>query len=666
MKAPAAVKTLSARFYKNIFKSIEKSPKFFRFLYELACCIERRIDVTPLENWWDKNNHLIECTHNKEEDFKTLDGMPWNALLEFEEFLGRIELVQPSKKDNTATSISVPKVTKKSQKLTYPQLPWVDFLFAVSERYKNQNAHTIYINYSRYLEKYASQKRCRIEDGVLPFEDELKPSKVQIGSNESAFLAKIGSWLSKNSGINNLEYVFETIFGTRSTVVKNSGDIFRAACQCPNLIFTRFMQSDFSGYDFSDGKALIHILSLPLNVNVSGFGPAHLNPEYPFYDNDIFPSTFKLSDKDRKKLITSWQRFFQQYNILNEKYLDLRIFGGGKLFNLVVNSLKGEETEINSSELSSILYDTNPNIWCVQYWLHSIVLTPETQLWSLGIFSRLGESEPELARFFCVIAQYIYDQGAPDIASRLLMTGMTTLYFFSNENEESILNVIGDNFPALFNMRRTDAFLHLGLNNFFKIMEWNKFDSQSNLTKILNRLSTLLNNPSIEDIVRVGNETHAIKDNSPVIVEFDLSKPEYQSKTNHEIINLVMRSIAAASNTNGGDVLITIPVANNYEPSPLEQDIEKSLKSLLTSALSNDFHFIKKTRIAGTSDKMTIWMQCYRSEHPVFLNRKGVSGLITFEIPKYKIRIQYGEEANKEIKKRFPMINISPPVVLSC
>lgn len=665
MKAPAAVKTLSARYYNNIFKKIEKYPYLSTFLDELACCIEKRIDVAPLYNWWDNKNHLIEYAPDKSKHTEYQCKFMLNPLQEFAQFLERIEFVQPTKKENAASNSVVPEATKKSQKITYPQLPWVDFLFAVSERYANNNTQTIYTNYSRYLEKYASQERYKIEKEGLPIADDFK-LKVQIGGNESALLAKVGTWTGQKSGIQNPESVIGTIFGTRSSVVKNSGDIFWAACQCPNYIFTRFMQSDFTGYDFSDGKALIHILSLPLDVNVRGHWAAHLNPEYPFYGNVIFPNSFKLSSKDRKKLITTWKKFFQRYNSLIEEYKDLRIFGGGELFDLVVNSLKGEETEINSSELSSILYDTSPNIWCVQYWLHSVVLTPDTLIWKQGIFSRIGESEPELANFFFVIAQYIYDQGAPDVASRLLMTGISALYFFSNDYEKSILNVIGDNFPAIYSIRRTDAFCHLAIRDFFKIQEWNKFDNESNLTKILYRLSTLLDNPSIEDIVRVGNETHAIKDNSPVVVEFDLSDPKYQAKSNHEIINLVLRSIAAALNTNGGDVLIIIPHVILHKNSQIVHDIQKLFNSLLTSASTNDFHFIKVEGIVGNSDRNIEWVQCYRSEHPVFLNRKGISGLITFEIPKQKITIKYGDEATKEIKNRFLMSNISPPLVLSC
>ncbi len=636
----------------RLIKPLERNPEFGVYLKSLKSSLKHHMIITPLKAWWDNNNHKI--TYG-------------NVLNDYTSLLELINISNPSKTiahTNPGGQGQASSKTAKKAKPLYPQLPWVNELFLLSKDSNSRLVKGFFSDYSEYLATHEATTRNQISA-------EAKVIHLEMGTPEHDHLLEISNWVSNKSNIANCQLVFDAILENHNPAAVDSGDAFRAATLCPHQLFKLFMMSDFTGYDFENGKALIHVLSLPLSIDKpDDYGQAHMHPDYPFFNNSIFSDKFNVAPSDLPQLTSAWNNFYERYSTLSGGPINENMFyGGGSLFALTVSSLSENSGTPDASEISEILNSTQPSIWCVQHWMHAVILDPSSPAWTAAKLYHIADSNPvpEFVNYFFVIARYVFDKEKADLSSRILMIGMIHLISWSNNQILTALPIIEEYFPVIYNHRRTDSFREIikYILLYFKIQLIKQSPLHAGLPLIYLYLEILTDVHSLDPVLYAGTQTKSISHNSPEVVAFDLSKPNYQAWSGGKVVIMILITIGALLNNNGGDIQITIPP--QWNSNKFAQPLLSALDALESSAEMQGYDYVDARKdFEESSGNHIIWLKCYRSSRPVFIIKNGLGGCIFSLASDNKYISYHGNDATNILGKRYSMIKQRHSIVLSC
>lgn len=638
--------------YGRLIKPLERNPEFGVYLKSLKSCLKHHMIITPLKAWWDNNNHTI--TYG-------------NVLIDYTSLLELINITNPSKTiahTNPGGQGQASSKTAKKAKPLYPQLPWVNELFLLSKDSHISLLREFFSDYSEYLATHEAETRKEI--CVIP-----KVIHLVTGTPEHHHLLEISNWVSNKSNIVNCQLVFDAILEIHNPAAVDSGDVFRAATLCPHNLFKLFMMSDFTGYDFENGKALIHLLSLPLSIDKwNDYGQAHMHPDYPFFNNSIFSHKFNVALSDLPQLTSSWNDFYERYSTISWGPINENMsYGGGSLFALTVGSLSENGDTPNASEISEILNQTQPNIWCVQHWIHADILDTTSPQWRTARLNLLGDFNlvPEFVNYFFVVAQYVLDKDMTDLSSRILITGLIHLILWSKGDKSNALPVIQEYFPVIYNHRRTETFREMIIYIRSRLISTTITNNALTipLAQFDKFLEYVIFQESLPQVIAAETHMKAISHNRPIVSGMDMNILDNQAYTEDYVASFILMTIGALLNSNGGDIIITLPSQNNGNK--FVQPLLSALSALEYSAKMQGYDCVVTSKaIEESSGNHIIWLKCYRSSRPVFINKNGLPGGITSITPDNKYIYYHGNDATNILGKRYSMIKQRHSIVLSC
>ena len=661
MKAPSFTTTPSAATESQLINYLNTNPDFHIYLITLKLYLETNRDIGVLKEWWDKNYQNLVYT---------------DVLLEFASLLEDLQITnsakaQPSNIPSVAGTQAAQK-PEKNKRLQFRYLPWKGAWFKLKNAGDFSGTKSFFIDYNQLLKRFAPT--------TIPDVKQVKDKIIiETGTDKHKHLAEISEWVAQKSSIKDSIYVLQAILQTHSPLVLYSGRVFKAACSCHHKLFRLFMASDFTDYNLKNGEALLHILDLPMAVAPNENGPAHLTPDYPFFGHDIFPILFDISSKSTlASLAIAWKKFYQKYNILCDTQNNNRVFvGGGKLFNLTIESLNKHMND--ASDLEKILNDTEPNIWCVQYWLHFVVLDADSP-WLHGALINNFDDDiviPEFVDYFFSIARHMYDKGMSEISSRVLVTGIILVFYWTRHRQDLALTVFKNFFPVIFNHRRTEPFRKA--NEFIRsklaLLDKDKPNTPQHLLPYIHYLKSILDDfdysldgmwklPQIES---VGQDSGSIQSNSPCVFRYDLRTLEIsQDHDDKTIATTLANIIAACLNANGGDIIIiSLTLDENNKLLPPGDFFDSAIrtifqfpKSVPYKILTKDDHIDEKKKIRS------IWIRCYRSNRPTFTVIGNTSCFPVLTSSCGATTSYKGAEADKYISKYFPSSDQVVPLEL--
>ena len=664
MKAPSFISNLSVVTVPQLINSLNDNSNFEDYLSSIKFCLENNINIDPLKQWWDNNNQKLAYS---------------DVLLDFASLLEDLQITNhPSNGSSVAGTQSAQK-PKRKKRLNYKYLPWTNTLFVLPTLV----GHKAYIGTSEFLGDY---NKCLKQFAPPQSAQTHKPNKktiIAINTAEHDHIKDISEWVSQKSPIKDSIYILQGILKTRPDKVSNSGKVFKSACSCPHKLFRLFMESDFTGYDLTDGEALLHILSLPMAVAPNENYPAYLTPDYPFFDNDIFPDNFNvLSKSTLDSLAVAWKVFYLKYDQLCGTQNHNRTFvGGEKLFNLTLNSLANDNnsTSMTAPILTKIMRDTEPNIWIVQYWLHFVVLDPNSRWLSVV---KLENFDYKFVMAGCVdyffsVADYIYHKGVSEISSRVLVAGITQVIFWARNHCDLALTVFKNFFPVIFNHRRTEPFNQFTdyMRKYLEILEKNSQNTPKDLLAYRGNIMVILDynpitriqysrNNSLSNIKLVAEATNSIQPNNPCFIDYNLNTLQISEDHDYKsIATILVNIIAACLNTNGGDVFITIPLNNKKTPIGPSELFSKAISSIRSIRYIHEytnFHSWEEN-----DEQEVNWIKCYRCSRPAFTNIDNELKLpITTSSCEYPTLLNR-VDADNYISEHFPLHDQVQPIVLT-
>ena len=645
---------------KDAFQKIHRSkflnpiynnPRFEIFIKSVESCIRNQIEVYNLLICWNGIHQQIKSA---------------NYLLDFANLLEKIKIVEAEdakeKEQASVKRVLRSSIKNKSSRLqTY--FPWADYVIHNQKRLLTKPTIDLLSDYADYLEAYTPKQW-----KSLPSRG--KASKVITGTPEHDLLVEISKWVANKSGIPYCHEVFDAILKVQKKPVLNSGDVFKAATQCPHKLFRLFMQSDFSHYDLNNGEALIHLLFMPLAINPDEDGEAHLHPDYPFFGNDIFQyTTFNVSPLNQAILKNAWGEFYKLYNSLQKHK---PYYGAGDLFSLTVDSLQGDVINLTESDLRSLLYDIGPNIWGVNSWLHLIALDPKSTQWTTQSLACLGvvlsPPPPYFVGYIFEVADYVYHGQLPDLSSRILLSGMIQVVYWSDKQPDVAYPFITPYLRVLYNHRRTDVFKDIGPIIIFAMGQ----PSQTAIHKgihtrtLYDILYGLILNIDFESVETIGNKVDLVSDSSPCCLRLDLSQiiSHLSAYPEEDPINHVLGIMVAALNSNGGDILITLPTETGGELTKNANEFLEVLGECEISAKLQNFAYFNYRPIKGQPYQVLITL--YRSSRPVYIMRQGIFGLQVMKSSDGTSTIHLYSDATRKLAEHFPMFERRHAFVLSC
>ena len=653
MKAPSFTTTPSDVTESQSINYLNANPDFDIYLLTLKLYLETNRDIGVLKEWWDNNYQNLVYT---------------DVLNDFARLLEDLQITNSAKaQTSTMSSVSGTHAAQKPEKkkrIQFKYLPWKGSWFKLKEADNFNGTRNFFSEYNQLLKRFAPT--------TVPDVKQVKDKIIiETGTDKHKHLAEISEWVAQKSSIKDSIYVLQAILQTHSPLVLYSGRVFKAACSCPHKLFRLFMASDFTDYNLKNGEALLHILVLPIAVAPNENGPAHLTPDYPFFGHDIFSITFDISSKSTlASLAIAWKKFYQKYNILCDTQNNNRVFvGGGKLFNLTIESLNKNMND--ASDLEKILNDTEPNIWCVQYWLHFVVLDADSP-WLHGALLNNYDDDiviPEFVDYFFSTAQYIFNKGMSEISSRVLVAGIILVFYWTRHQQGLALTVFKDFFPVIFNHRRTEPFRKA--NDFIRsklaLLNKNRPNTPQHLLpyndyflRILDYFGSytsptewILNLSKIES---VGKNTGSIQSNSPCLIRYDFRTLEIsQDHDAKSIATTLANIIAACLNANGGDIIITLMLDQNNKPIPPGAFFDSAIRNIFQFPTSKPYEILMVKGHIDEQNKIdTIWIRCYRSNRPTFTVLGNTSCFPVFSSSCGAPNIYKGAEADKYISKYFP------------
>lgn len=645
---------------KDAFQKIHRSkflnpiynnPRFELFIKSVESCIRNQIEVY---------NFLI-CWNGIHQQIKSA-----NYLLDFANLLEKINIVEAEdakeKEQAPVKRVLRSSIRNKSSRLqTY--FPWADSVIHNQKKLLSKPIIDLLSDYADYMEAYTPKQR-----KSLPSRGNV--SKVITGTPEHDLLVEISKWVANKSGIPYCHEVFDAILKVQKKPVLNSGDVFKAATQCPHKLFRLFMQSDFSHYDLNNGEALIHLLFMPLAINPDEDGEAHLHPDYPFFGNDIFQyTTFNVSHLNLAILKNAWGEFYKIYNSLQKHK---PYYGAGDLFSLTVDSLQGDVINLTESDLRSLLYEIRPNIWGVNSWLHLIALDPKSTQWTTQSLACLGVAlpppPPYFVGFLFEVANYVYHGQLPDLSSRILLSGMIQVVYWSDKQPEVAYPFITPYLGVLYNHRRTDVFKDIGPIIIFAMGQPSQTAIHQGIhTRTLyDILYGLILNIDFESVETIGNKVDLVSDSSPCCLRLDLSQiiSHLSAYPEEDPINHVLGIMVAALNSNGGDILITMPTETGGELTKDANDFLEVLGECEISAKLQNFTYFNVRLIEG--QPYQVWITLYRSSRPAYIMRQGIFGLQVMKSSDGTSTIHLYSDATRKLAEHFPMFERRHAFVLSC
>ena len=639
--------THRARFINPIYNN----PRFELFTKSVESCIRNQLEFDEILLCWKGINQRLTST---------------NYPLDFANLLEKIKIVEAEdakeKEQAPVKRVLRSSIKNKSSKLqTY--FPWADSVIRRIKKQVTKPTIDLLSDYADYMEAYIPKHR-----KSLPSRGNV--SKVIMGTLEHDLLVEISKWVANKSGIPYCHEVFDAILKVQKKPVLNSGDVFKAATQCPHKLFRLFMQSDFSHYDLNNGEALIHLLFMPLAIDPDEDGEAHLHPDYPFFGNDIFQyTTFNVSPLNLAILKNAWGEFYKLYNSLQKHK---PYYGAGDLFSLTVDSLQGDISNLTESDLRSLLYEIRPNIWGVNSWLHLIALDPKSTQWTTQSLACLGVLLPPPPPYFVgyifEVADYVYHGQLPDLSSRILLSGMIQVVYWSDKQPDVAYPFITPYLGVLYNHRRTDVFKDIGPIIIFAMGQPSQTAIHRGIhTRILyDILYGLIINIDFESVETIGNNVNLVSDSSPCCLKLYLSQDfshlsAYQEK---DPINNVLGIMVAALNSNGGDILISLPTQASGELTKNANEFLEVLGECEISAKLQNFTYFNFRLIKGQPYQVLITL--YRSSRPVYIMRQGLFGLQVMKSSDGTSTIHLYSDATRKLAEHFPMFERRHAFVLSC
>jgi hypothetical protein len=619
----------------KLLRSLNRKLEFATYLEALGYCMLHGKDIRSLVAWWDDNHHLLT---------------PTNPLLELAGLLDQIEFhaaVNPA--PSTADVTSPVDSVSKACFATY--LPWAEEVLqkAKDDREKNR-IHQVVEEYAQYLAAHAPE-------GLSNARNRIANLVVHPGSPEYDHLATLSAWVSTLSGIPNCHFVFDAILGRPSPLTLDTGDLFKAVIQCPHKLFRLFMGRDLSAYDFSNGEALLHLLSLPLALDPDDKGPAHLTPDYPFFSSAPLPLQFDLSAERWIALAHAWQRFYAAYSTLSTELNFRKPFVGGQhLFVLTVSSLMENNGSPTGPEFKKILEATEPNIWCVHSWLNTVILGRGSSSWQAAYFEKLSGYVPYFVSYFFELAHYGYDRHVADLSSRTLLTGILQLDFWTEGDAISAQQCVDEYFTVLVNHRRTDTLMS---HRFYLIqLLLNRYPNDAQLSLTWEELFKVLDPESFQTVEDMGQNPRCHRANSPSIL--DLNYDSYPIPGADEVFHAdFLTYVSSALNTNGGDIWLTLPLKKHGEQTNISLRINQVLASIEHQVPADEANILVITRLQQRTGYAeiweNIWLKCLRGSRPVWINSQGLPWLAITDANNQQPKKLYGTQAREIITQRFPL-----------
>lgn len=635
--------TIDSNVYHKLIKSLDANLNFDIYLQSIKRCLKKGLSLTPLIKWWEQNNDNLYSN---------------NILIEYTNLLELIKITRPSISPSEKLISPNNSYTTKAK---YKHMPWID-------DYSKLNSialvltNNFFKDYCQYLARYAPRGNPCLNHRKKPI------FNINHGSIEHDHLIEMSRWVSGRSAIKNCNLVFDLILGSGEKSSVNSGMLFRAACSCPHKLFQLFMESDFRGIDFNNGEALYFLLLTPLSLNPSDNGPARITPCYPFFNNDIFSGNFTVSPANRKKLSMAWRKFFQRYNALSINANDKRVFhGSAELFELTVNSLKEDSSIPSSIELATILTITKPNIWCVQCWLHTVVLDKNSLWLKSAYFGKEIGIAPDFVGYFFEFANYLFCRDNSDLSSRILITGLINLFFWTSENANEALGFIKAYLPTLYNHRRTDAVLQMQsyiVSNLTFIKNNKNFKSRH--INLYNELENIFGTILDQHVCFQKDYNQSKKIKEPLFFQISIGKHNALDIDQNPIEKYILNLIGAALNTNGGDIQITIPLDKKGKPTIDAEHVINAIQHLEYTAGQQKFKYLIAEETISNKNEPIFRIICYRSCQPVFLKRNGTLVFPIFLTLESKPFVLQEDQSASFIAERFIMSDRKKPIELEC
>lgn len=624
--------------------SLNGTHKFAIYLEMLGNCLLHGKDIRPLVAWWDDHHHQLT---------------PTNPLLELAGLLDQIEFptaVHPA--PSTAAATSPVDAVSKAHFLTY--LPWAAEVFQRPKIYRYKKLILRVVKeYAQYLAAYAP-------GGLSNAGNKITHLVVHPGSPEHDHLAMLSAWVATRSGIPNCHFVFDVILGRSLPETLDTGDLFAAAIQCPHQLFRLFMGSNLSAYDFSNGEALLHLLSLPLALDPDDQGPAHLTPNYPFFGCTSLPLQYDLTAERWIALAHAWQRFYAAYSSLSTELNFRRPFLGGQhLFAFTLSSLMDNNGSPTGPEFRKILEATEPNIWCVHSWLNTVLLGHGSSSWQAAYLGKLNDYLPDFVHYFFELAQYGYDRHVPDLSSRTLMAGILLLDFWTIREAQSAHQCVDDYFAVLVNHRRTDMLMrHWG---FLVGLLITRNPDNATLSLTWKALLKVFNEPKFQTMVDLRQNPRCNRANSPSILDLTYASDPMQ-EADEAFLDDFLTHLGSAFNTHGGDIRLTtilkrIGQATNI--SKLFYQIRRSIREQVPNDADNILE-IKYSQLQDAYGEIseTVWLKCSRGSRPVWFTSHGLPWLAITDADTQQPRKLYGAQALEIIAQRFPMFDQRQAVMI--
>ena len=624
--------------------SLNSTHKFAIYLEMLGNCLLHGKDIRPLVAWWDDHHHQLT---------------PTNPLLELAGLLDQIAFptaVHPA--PSTAAATSPVDAVSKEHFLTY--LPWAAEVFQRPKIYRYKKLILRVVKeYAQYLAAYAP-------GGLSNAGNKITHLVVHPGSTEHDHLAMLSAWVATRSGIPNCHFVFDVILGRSLPETLDTGDLFAAAIQCPHQLFRLFMGSNLSAYDFSNGAALLHLLSLPLALDPDDQGPAHLTPHYPFFGCTSLPLQYDLTAERWIALAHAWQRFYAAYSSLSTELNFRRPFLGGQhLFAFTVSSLMENNGSPTGPEFRKILEATEPNIWCVHSWLNTVLLGHGSSSWQAAYLGKLNDYLPDFVHYFFELAQYGYDRHVPDLSSRTLMTGILLLDFWTIREAQSAHQCVDDYLAVLVNHRRTDMLMRH--RSYLIQLLLNRYPNDAHLSLMWEELLTVLDPESFQTVEDQEQNPRCHRANSPST--FDLNYDSYPHPGDDEAFYAdFLTHLCSALNTHGGDMWLTLPLETHGEHTNISLLINQVLASFEQQVPASETNILVISRLQQRTGYAeiweNIWLKCLRGSRPVWINSHGHPWIAITDADTQQPRKLYGAQALEIIAQRFPMCDQRQSVMI--
>ncbi len=585
------------------------NPQLKLYLEALESCLSNQADISHLEHWWETNNSIL--THG-------------NVIIEFASLLEKLIIAEPDGRIVFPMQIALKGYANTYGPNQYKYFSWTNKnIHKIIKGFVLSGVRDFYTDYTQCLDSHAPQHQV--------YSNPEASIKINIGTNEYRHLCAISEWVCNKSEIKDCKYVFQAILKDHSELVLYSEIVFKAACRCPHKLFRLFLKSDFGGYNLGNGEALLSLLSLPLAKNPDEKGPAHLTPDYPFFGNDIFAGTqFRINDNILPQLTKAWRYFYCQYNSIYEKENNNKIFtGGDALFQLAYKSI-GNDDILTPTDLTDLLTQIEANIWCVQYWLHLIFFHQNSSIITRALISsdncKGNPAFPDYLDYYFAVSLYLYNQEFSDISGQVMMCGIIAALYWSKLEQNYFLTLIKDNFSVIYNQRRTESVIKV-YHPLMRALSRIRYDDENAPPDLLvynKYLAGSLTCTFWSNIKYIGIKTKSNADNSPVIKILDLNNSKVQNTALLDIADSLIEFIGASLNTNGGDIIIKMPVKGNRAQIRLKAVINSVVYSIYGWVCDNNYQLIKmRLLVSERKNKSQIRIHCYRGSQPVYINRGG-------------------------------------------